>query len=59
MTDAKFPRWSHQQVRPSLADAARHVLSAYQQFLDTDDLDVLRDAVTELQFALEDEAPCA
>jgi hypothetical protein len=35
-----------------LREAARGTLEAYQRFLDTDDLDGLRDALTELQEAL-------
>jgi hypothetical protein len=33
-------------------NAARQVLSTYQLFLDTDDLDALRDALTDLDEAL-------
>lgn len=39
-----------------LVDAARAVLGAYTTFLDTDDLDVLRDALTALTVALDKDA---
>lgn len=44
------------KARPvPLRAAARGVLAAYQTYLDTDNLDVLRDALTELQEALGEE----
>ena len=36
----------------TLREAARGVLAAYQEYLDTDNLDVLRDSLTGLQDAL-------